>query len=176
MSKLPTISLSQEDLTRLGLKGVSIIVERTLEGQGIDGAFTPYSTNTFAMPLGAITARARKALGENLQEFTTQKGTLWATIQGGYAAFKAAAYSQDAGTVNLSARGFMLSSLTVVNVDPEARKVTLGFTSSEAALLAWYHNEAGAGPSRTLRRFMGFTEEEKGELAGWAATRIIIST
>ena len=167
-------TLSPEDLTKLGLKGAGMIVERTQKGIGANGnPFTPYSELPFAMPFGGITLRARKNLGDKLKVFKTKLGKLWAVIEGGYAAFKAAAYPQD-GSVNLTATGRMLNALTVIATDPANNSTILGFTNGEEALKAWYQNEAGAGKSRTIRKFLGFTDQEKGELAAWAATRIII--
>ncbi len=166
------ITMTVADLQRLGQKAVRLIVERTQRGEGVDGPFDPYSTKTFAMPLGAITARARQALGEKLYVFRTKlTGALWAAIEGGYAAFKAAAYPQDAGTVNLTATGRMLQNLNVLRVDPSRNLVVLGFAAPEEAVKAWYVDEAGKHP----RKFLGFTENEKTEMAAWAATRIIVS-
>lgn len=172
MDKLQ-IQLSDADLTRIGLHGATMIVERTLKGIDRHGnPFAPYGETPFAMPLGAITARARQALGENLHEFTTKQGALWAVIEGGYAAFKAAAYPQDAGSVNLSQTGRMLNSLTVVRTDPTKNSVTLGFVTGEEAQKAWYHTQAGAGPSRVIRDFLGWTDEEQVQLAAMAALTV----
>ena len=43
--------------------------------------------------------------------------------------------------------------------------VTIGFSRLEAAEKAYYHSVAGAGPSETIRDFMGLTEEEIDEVA-----------
>ena len=43
--------------------------------------------------------------------------------------------------------------------------VTIGFSRLEAAEKAYYHSVAGAGPSETIRDFMGLTEEEIDEIA-----------
>ncbi len=169
------IELSDADLTRIGLKGAQLIQERTEKGLDADGnPFEPYSENAFAMPLGAITARARQALGDKLNTFTTKKGALWAVIEGGYKAFKSAAYPQDSGSVNMTQTGRMMSGLTVVRTDPTTNTVVLGFTQSEDALKAWYHNEAGAGPRKVIRKFLGWTDEEKVELAGMSAAMIVL--
>lgn len=172
-----TFTLDDSQLRKVGLKIIEIIDRRT--GQGIDAdgnPFAPYSEKPFAMPLGGITARARTALGEKLHEFTTSQGALWAVIEGGYKAFKAAAFPQDSGSVNLTQTGRMLSGLTVVGTDPSTNTVSIGFTNSEDALKAWYHNKAGAGKSKTIRKFMGLTEAEEAEVATFAAVNVRIKT
>lgn len=155
------ILLPADALRRVGLSIVSIIVERTRQGQGVDGRLKPYSTRPFARPLGGIPSRTISALGEGLQRFTTKQGALWAIITGGYAAYKKARYPQDSGGVNMTATGGMLRSMTVAAVDEATGKIVIGFSRDDAAELAYYHNVSGAGRGRTIRRFMGLTAEEE---------------
>lgn len=169
--------LSEADLRAVGLLGIQIITERTARGIDADGEpFKPYSAKPFAMPAGAVTQRARAALKKELSFFKTKRGELWMIVQGGYEALKRAAYPQDAGTVNLWAKGLMIPALTIVSVDVAARTVVLGFTDQEQATKAFYHNVAGAGRGHVIRRFLGFTDEERGQLAAYAATRIVVKS
>lgn len=169
------ITIPEQALRQLGLLGIQIITERTARGVDAEGKpFKPYGTSPFAMPYGGITAKARAALGDSLQAFRTKGGAMWAVITGGYAAYKKAAYPQDGGEVNLTATGTMMQQLTVVKVIPSTNTVVLGFASIEAATIAYYHNVAGAGPSKVRRKFMGFTRAEAERLAAMARTRIVV--
>lgn len=164
-------------LRSVGVRAISMIRDRTLAGLDAGGTtFRAYSTEPFARPLHGITQRARRALGDRLHVFTTKKGKLWAVIEGGYAAFKAAAYPDDAGTVNLTATGAMLRALAIVAVDENTATVTLGFTRTDEALKALYHEELGAGPRRAIRHFLGLTDAEQIDLAQLAASGVTIRT
>lgn len=168
-------TLPEQALRQIGLLGIQIITDRTARGVDADGKpFAPYGTSPFAMPYGGITAKARAALGDSLHAFKTKKGTLWAVITGGYAAFKKAAYPQEGGEVNLTATGTMMQQLTIVEVVPSTNTVVLGFASLEAATIAYYHNVAGAGPSKVRRNFMGFTGQELQRMAKFAGSRIVV--
>lgn len=167
----PQIIISQNSLRRIGLRGVQMIRERTLGGIDADGQpFAPYSQMPFAMPLGAMSKKARKALGDGVKIFRRDgRDTLWALVLGGYAAYKAAAYPQDGGSVNLSATGAMLRALTVIGVDARTGAVRIGFSRDEEARKAGYQMNG-----RHIRKFLGFTDQEKGELAGMAAESVQI--
>ena len=154
-----------------------MIRERTLRGVDATGhKWRGYSERPFARPLEGITNKARKNLGKRLQIFTTKQGKLWAIVQGGYRAYKEAAYSQDAGTVNLTVTGGMLGALTVVSIDAAKGSVRIGFNRQDAAELALYHNVLGAGRSRVLHKFLGLTDPELKELAKEAGRGLLIET
>lgn len=175
MDQLPPIPIyvPSDVLRAIGLRAISMIRERTLQGFDADGGrLRAYSTTPFARPYGGITQRAKKNLGNRLQVFTSKKsGKLWAVIEGGYAAYKQAAYPGDSG-VNLSATGAMLRSLTILSVDEESLTVTIGFTRTDEAVKALYHDQLGAGPSRVIRHFMGLTPSERLELGEMGADGI----
>jgi hypothetical protein len=180
-------------LRRAGARAVEIILQRTQQQhRDADGRpFKPYSTRDLALPLGAIPknvqARLRRDVGarrglrrlsidDGLNVFTSQRGTLWAIIEGGYAAYKKARYPQDDGRVNLTASGAMLRALRVVRVTAhkDGGTVTLGFSRDEAAQIAYYHEVEGAGPSRVRRRIMGLTPPEQADVAGLVADGISV--
>jgi len=166
------ISIPDDDLKRIGLRAVSMIRDRTLRGVGADGApFKPYSTQPFALPLGAITKRAQRALGDDMKIITSKRsGALWAVITGGYAALKDAAYPQYGGVVNLSRTGAMLRALTVIGVNGSGQvTIRIGFAREEEAQKALWNDARG-------RRILGFTQEERTDLAGAAARVIQIRT
>ena len=72
-----------------------------------------------------------------------------------------AAWQGKGKDVNLTSTGAMLSALSVIAVDEGAGTLTIGFNTSEAANLAYYHNVSGAGAGRVLRKFMGLTDEQR---------------
>lgn len=160
-----TVTISQQAMYRAGLLAVKIIRERTLAGKDIDGQpFKPYGTRTFARPAGGITKTARANL-KGLVSYFRRGGSLWIAVQGGYKAFKDAVYG-DSSTVNLQAEGHMLRSLTVLEpVDTASGIVRVGFTRTEEAEKAFWHNVSGAGKSRAIRRFMGLSQVEKSLIA-----------
>jgi hypothetical protein len=162
-------------LYRIGLKAINAIRERTQKGIGADGrAWQGYSEKPFARPLAGITGKAQKSLGKRLHIFTTKRGALWAIIEGGYKAYKRAAYPQDGGTVNLTVSGGMLGALAVVGTDPATNTVRVGFSRQDAAELALYHNVLGAGRSRVLHRFLGLTDAELQRIAEEEAGGLVL--
>lgn len=173
------IKVRRASLRRAGQRAVALIVKRTQQGKDKNNvAFEPYSTTPFAMPAGG---GARGTLQEMVDEerasfFETKQGALWAVVNGGYAAYKAARYGQDDGTVNLSATGSMMRGLTVTAVSSrgENGRVTIGFTRIEEANKAYYHTVSGAGPSRTIRDFMGLTDEGLDEVQNIVADGLTI--
>ena len=156
-----TVTISQQAMYRAGLMAVKMIRDRTLAGKDVDGqSFKPYSTQPFARPAGGLTKTARANL-KGLTKFFRRNGSLWMLVEGGYKAFKDAVYG-DSSTVNLQAEGHLLRSLTVLEpVDTATGVVRVGFTRSEEAEKAYWHNVSGAGKSRAIRKFMGLTEAEK---------------
>lgn len=148
--------IDPDALTRAGLLAVELVVERTLAGTDRHGqAFRPYSTRPLAVPAGSITKAAQGRLGGNLELFTSAKtGALWALVEGGYAALKAARYPQDGGGVNLSATGAMLRGMGVVAQDADS--VTIGFSRTEEAEKAGWNVES--------RDFLGLTDAQAAEV------------
>lgn len=195
MARPPHLSLKLDPLAlrRAGARAVEIILDRTQQQhRDADGRpFTPYSTRDLALPLGAIPKDVRTRLRRGVRErrglrrlsiddglnvFTSKRGTLWAIIEGGYAAYKKARYPKDEGRVNLTASGAMLRALRVVRVSAgqDIGTVTIGFSRDEAAQIAYYHEVEGAGPSRIRRRFMGLTGPERAEVAEVVADGVTV--
>lgn len=154
-------TITQQAMYRAGLLAVKMIRERTLAGKDVDGKpFKPYGTRVFARPAGGLTKAARSNL-RKMASYFRKGGSLWMAVQGGYKAYKEAVYG-DSSIVNLQAEGHMLRALTVLEpVDTQSGVVRVGFTRSEEAEKAYWHNVSGAGKSRAIRRFMGLSEAEK---------------
>ena len=78
------------------------------------------------------------------------------------------AYESGKNNVTLVTSGAMLNSISVINIDEEARNITIGFEDAEAAKVAFYHNISGAGKGRILRRFFGVKKGGEAELFAYA--------
>lgn len=155
-------------LRRLGQRAAQMIRDHARAGIGSDGkALAPYSRKPFARPLGGITQKAQKNLGDRLKVFTTRKGKLWAIIEGGYEAYKKAAYPQDGDGVNMTATGNTLRAVSLLEAHPDGTLI-IGFTRREAAEIAYYHHEDSA----TIRDWLGLTPAEQAELSLLAASEI----
>jgi hypothetical protein len=165
-------------LKKLGLRAVQFINARTERGIGVNDAgnevpFEDYSERTFARPIGGITKKAQGLLGNRLKMFTTSRGKLWALIEGGYKALKAAMFPGDS-SVNLYATGNYLAGRTVTKVDASTGEVTIGFATAYANEIALYHNVLGAGKRKVKRQDMGLTKSERQALAEMAIANIQI--
>lgn len=157
-------------LKRLGLAAVTMIVDRT-QNENLDAsgnAFAPYSTRPFAMPVipGSKTAITRLHKSGLAEYFTSKKGSLWAIITGGYAAYKRERFGQDGGHVNLTATGAMLQSVRVIRVDVATGTVTIGFTRDEEAQKAAY--------VQRKRVFMGLTNAQQEQIAQMAGDGVTV--
>ena len=174
------LRFDRSKMRKAGERAVALVTQRTQEGRDRHGDdFAPYSTRPFAMPAGG-TKRKRDALGELDADYFQRNGSLWAVVEGGYAAYKKKRYQNSPGggeTVNLTATGGMLGALSVTDVQTGAANgtaVTVGFSRLEAAEKAYYHSVAGAGPSETIRDLMGLTEEEADEIAEMVGDAVTI--
>ena len=149
--------IDPDALRRAGLLAVELVLART--GEGIDRhgqPFRPYSTKPLAVPAGSITKAAQARLSGALSLFTSARsGALWALVDGGYEALKAARYPQDGGTVNLHATGAMTRGLGVVAQDEGS--VTIGFARTEEAEKAGWNIET--------RDFLGLTDDQERTVA-----------
>lgn len=170
------IQIPEADLRRAGLLAIAMIRARTQRGIDANGRpFAAYSTRPFARPLAGIPEKAKSALGDKLLVFTSAKsGKLWAVIEGGYAAYKAALRPNYGGTVNLTDTFSMLRALTIVKVDSATNTIQIGFTRDEEAIKALYHDQLGAGPRRIVRHFMGLTDDEGKRVAETASGGIVL--
>ena len=165
--------VNKATLKRIGTEVISYIKSNTRQGIDRFGKpFQPYSRKPFAMPLGAFIEQTTKRQRDRLNKDgdlsiyrSRRSGARWVTIDGGYALFKAMRFPQDGGKVNLSVRGNrggMMGALQIIKEDESS--VTIGFSSEEAAKLAYYHTVSGAGKSRVIRDFFGITPEQVSEL------------
>ena len=165
--------VNKATLKRIGTEVISYIKSNTRQGIDRFGKqFVPYSRRPFSMPLGAFyeqtTKQQRTRLNKDgdLQIYRSKRsGARWVTIDGGYAMFKAMRFPNQNGVVNLSVRGNrggMMGALQII--EERTNSVVIGFSSEEAAKLAYYHTVSGAGRSRVIRDFFGVTAEQLREL------------
>jgi len=75
-------------------------------------------------------------------------------------------WNSDKNNVTMTLTGDMLSALNVLKVERTAGKIEcfVGFADKEAAAKAYYHNIAGAGKRRVLRRFLGLSAASERKL------------
>lgn len=153
------VTIPKANKVLLGTAIVNHIRDRTLEGKDKDGkAFKHYSTNTFAMPSGAITKRALSALDKagDIIWFTTKTGAEWVLIKGGYKRLKAVKRPSHGGTVNLTDTGKMMADLTVISYPADG--IRIGFNRAENAQKASWNIEMG-------RDFFGIEDSELEKMA-----------
>jgi hypothetical protein len=166
--------LPQPVLKRLGQRALQLIEEGVRDGIDIEGKPYAYSTKPFVRPLGGPDLNAtqlnrvrtrirtegkRKPEDKTLQPFTTERGSLWVRIPGGYKSWKELVFNRVDGGPFLQGRGDMLRAMAVTQVSEDA--VTLGFTDPEQAQKAFWLNVSGAGKSRKLWRFFGLRPEQQ---------------
>lgn len=154
-----TLTVSRSVLDRYGLAILELInenIEQAIDAD--DRPFAPYSTRPFSRPAGGIPRRALMQLDDAGELAWFKKGTnrTWVVIEGGYLSLKRAISGRT--QVDLVGQNLMLNSMGVLKVEDGA--VVIGFRNKEAAERAFYHNVQGAGPSRTIRKFLGLTEEK----------------
>ena len=65
-----------------------------------------------------------------------------------------------------------MRSLSVIAVDQDS--ATIGFTNKEAAEKAYYHNVAGAGKRKAIRKFLGITNDQEKMIVKMAADNITV--
>lgn len=104
-----------------------------------------------------IAARIIELINANIDAGVDIEGVPFETYSEAYEAWKRDRYPQGE-RVNLTLTGNMLSALT--HVPGEANQVVVGFSNSQAAELAYYHNISGAGRGRVLRRFLGLRDDQ----------------
>jgi hypothetical protein len=176
LANLPEQIVETVRLERVAARGVAIIRERTLKGdflggtgaqQSIAESNSQYSETPMPLPYGSLPkyVQERMAGREDIKIFTSRKGTVWVVIPGGYKEYRQISGKQsDRVVMNWS--GKMMASLGIVTDEPG--KAAIGFTDSYAERIASYHNVQGAGKSKRMHRFFGFTAEEGNELTGIA--------
>jgi len=171
-------------MKNIGLRVVTIIRRRTLDGKFISGS-EAYSTKPFVMPLGAMMQnlqrgflsedtfkRNGKTVEENeFQIFTANNGATWVWIEGGYKRYRELSGRQVA-KVDLNWSGRMMRNLGLIPGTTTPRETEIGFTSAEEKQKALWHNTLGAGKGKTKREFMGLTPQEYNDVVKFAGEEI----
>lgn len=161
---------------RVANLGLLIIWERTLSGKFLEGSSAgaeEYSTKPFARPLAGILKQHRKALLENGSViFTNEKDgkQLWIIIKGGYKEYRSLA-GKDISKVSLTWSERMMRNLGILNADDAS--AILGPKDEDTRKLSLYHNVLGAGKSKRLHKFMGFTDNENERLRNEVAEEVM---
>ena len=113
------------------------------------------------MPYGAVKTNSLKnELRRNIDTgvvFTKGTNQLWILIKGGYKKYRELA-GKDTSKVSLIWSGRMMRNLGILNAGEN--EATLGEKDADTKLLASYHNTMGAGKSKRLHKFLGFTDKE----------------
>lgn len=160
------IIISKALLTRIGHAVIEEIRENTDKGLDQDGKpFQKYSSNPLYIPAGAIFARGWKTTGKKLlrkrnrqAEYRCKKGgKRWVIIPGGYAVLKNTRFPQDGGKVNLHVTGKMINGLAIT--EQGTNFIKIGFSNTEAATKAMYHQVMGAGKRKVKRKFLGLPQD-----------------
>ena len=135
-------------LLEMGLLLKTRIMERTEKGLDKNNQpFADYSTNTFALPLGALQKGVRKTLeAQNKIHYFKRNRVLFAAVEGGYKYLKKLQYAKTSydGTVNLTATGQMWRDFDVLSARGET--VRLGFTRPQSAKIMYYNIQRGRDP------------------------------
>jgi hypothetical protein len=158
------IIISKALLTRIGHAVIEEIRENTDKGIDQDGKpFDKYSSNPLYIPASAIFAPGWNTAGKKLikqkkAEYRSKKGGWrWVIIPGGYAVLRNIRFPQDRGKVNLHLTGNMMNSLAIVLQGNNWVKI--GFSNTEAAAKAMYHQVMGAGKRKVKRKFLGLPQD-----------------
>lgn len=136
--------------------------------QGIDDKISPdgsaYADYSFEYWFAKY-KRKRSNIGKNQGKVRGKKAKAWERL-------KAAAYSEwlSASGATLIDTGAMAASLSIIAIG--GMEIKIGFSDTESARKAFYHNISGSGQSRVLRRFMGLSDSQSQELSDYAAQQI----
>ena len=157
------------DATAAGAHAMLLMQERTRRGEFLEGSSPgagSYSTRPFARPAGGLSREILGRLDDTADgsSFFTRAGALWVVVERGYAWLREAAGYQ-ADHVDLNWSGKMLAGMRVRSRFAGGKLITEagyieGMSPADAVRLAGYHDRTGAGPRRTIRRFIGLTEDE----------------
>ncbi len=163
--KISTLQNSVVDrmmVMRAANAGVAIIRERTTSGKFLEGSSAgaeQYSAKPFARPLGGLTRNTTKALLASGSEiFTSKNKSTWIVVAGGYKRFRELA-GKDSSHVSLTWTGRMLRNLGIISADDTG--AVISEKDADMKKLATYHQVSGAGKSRRLHKFIGFTADEQ---------------
>ncbi len=158
------IIISKALLTRIGHAVIEEIRENTDKGLDQEGKpFQKYSSSPLYIPAGAIFAPGWNTTGKRLlskkeAEFRNKKGgKRWVIIPGGYAVLKNTRFPQEGGKVNLHLTGNMMNGLAIT--EQGTNFIKIGFSNTEAATKAMYHQVMGAGKRKVKRKFLGLPQD-----------------
>lgn len=157
------------DATRALLHTEHLIEERTARGEYLPGSSPgagQYSTKPFARPAAGLPRRIRELLDDTSDgsSFFTRAGTLWVVVERGYRWLREA-MGLPTDRVTLDVTGDMMRAMSS-RVTTTADGITLevgyiqGVSDDDALRIADFHQNQGVGPSKTIRRFVGLTDEE----------------
>lgn len=161
--------INESLLLKCGERAIVIIKRRTLAGSFLPGSSpnsSQYSTTPLPLPFGVLkqkaiarTWRELKEGGEMTLYTNLRTRRTWIILKGGYKKLRQLA-GKETDHVTLNWSGQMLKALNEIKPNVSAGSVTVGFTNDEAERIARYHQELGAGKSRTLHKFLGLSDEE----------------
>jgi hypothetical protein len=155
-------------MLRIGQQSVVIIKKRVADGIFLEGSSdgaSQYSTKPFAMPTGAIKPRSlmldiiKGKKGDDTQLFKSNHGKLWVVITKGYKWLREQA-GKPSGKVDMRWTSELMRSLTVLNINAQAGEITIGHRGKRNEDLAYWHNVAGAGRSKKIRKWLLLTNAE----------------
>lgn len=155
-------------MLKIGQHSVVIIKKRVADGiflQGSSDSASQYSTKPFAMPTGAVKPRSlmldiiKGKRGNDTQLFKSKGGKLWVVITKGYKWLREQAGKQSS-KVDMRWTSELMRSLNVLSVNPQTGEVVIGHKGKRNEDLAYWHNVAGAGRSKKIRKWLMLTDDE----------------
>lgn len=155
-------------MLKIGQHSIVIIKKRVADGIFLEGSSdgaSQYSTKPFAMPTGAIKPRSlmlsilKGKKADDVQLFQTKTGKLWALIKNGYRWLREQA-GKPSAKVDMRWTSEMMRSLMVLSADVETGEIVIGHKGKQNEDLAYWHNVAGAGRSKKIRKWLALTEDE----------------
>jgi len=167
-------ALQQTDLARFMAHVELTILRRTAKGEFLPGSSPnaeEYSTTPFARPAGGLKTEVQNAADSNdtVASYITKDEDLWLIFEGGYKALRAL-QGLKTDTVDLIASGRMLDGMRSKSMRRSDGTLRMevgyiqGMSEARDIELANYHNRLGAGKSKTIRKFVGLTDEETDKL------------
>lgn len=167
-------------MLKIGQHSVVIIKMRVADGIFLEGSSdgsASYSTKPFAMPTGAIKPRSLmlrilkddqkggdKFAGD-VDLFTNKSGKLWAVITKGYKWLREQA-GKPTGKVDMRWTSELMRSLNVLSVNAETGEIVIGHKGKRNEDIAYWHNVAGAGRSKRIRKWLMLTNSELEKIGG----------
>ncbi|KKP28311.1 MAG: hypothetical protein UR18_C0006G0023 [Candidatus Nomurabacteria bacterium GW2011_GWE2_31_40] len=160
-------------MQRVAGQGIFIIRQRTKKGQYLEGSSPGsenYSTNPFAMPVGAVNKMTGNKINslaksdpDKFHLFRSKKtNSLWVLVTEGYKRIRQLA-GKNSDVVTMSWSGKVMRNLAAVSVEP--REAKLGFEDERAKQISIWQNIMGAGKSKKKKIYMGFSKKEIEELS-----------